>query len=323
MTPPPDSRIRLLARVMFAAGLLLLIFSKIPLSDVARSIGAEPAGLFLSALVLFASTFPLLALKWKTLLPEESFLALLKMILIGHFYSLAFPGQVAGEISKALILEDRNNSRERILASVVVDKITGFLSLLAVGLCGILFSAETLPPYLSLSLGGGIALFLALLFSFRIDAVFAFSSRMIARIGGRGASVRRLSRSALALIADWHEYSKKTGALSMNLGLGVAYTLINVFIYVILSGALGIPVGFSDWCWVSAALSLILFLPLTLGGLGVREGTLIGILGSFGVISSVSVALSLSIFLLQVLFAVLGGALELYRQLYPRRRTLS
>jgi uncharacterized membrane protein YbhN (UPF0104 family) len=58
------------------------------------------------------------------------------------------------------------------------------------------------------------------------------------------------------------------------------------------------------------ALTLALFLPLTVGGLGVREGTLIGLLGMFGCSSEIAIALSLTAFSFYVMLAVVGGVLS-------------
>ena len=61
--------------------------------------------------------------------------------------------------------------------------------------------------------------------------------------------------------------------------------------FYLLSRGLQLHIGFFDWSLIVGALTLALFLPLTIGGLGVREGTLIGILGIYGYGSETAIAI--------------------------------
>ena len=76
---------------------------------------------------------------------------------------------------------------------------------------------------------------------------------------------------------------------------------------------MGINILFFDWCWIQGVLSLALLLPLTFAGLGIREGTLISILGILGVAPEKALALSFSILGLQIILASIGGLIEFKR----------
>ena len=58
---------------------------------------------------------------------------------------------------------------------------------------------------------------------------------------------------------------------------------------------------------LNTILTIILFLPISISGLGIRETTLIGFLGSLGVTSEKAVALSVLMLFIQILCAMLGG----------------
>jgi uncharacterized membrane protein YbhN (UPF0104 family) len=79
----------------------------------------------------------------------------------------------------------------------------------------------------------------------------------------------------------------------------------------ILAKAIGINISYYDWCWVFGVISIVVLLPVTIGGVGLREGGFVLLLGYFGVQNDKALALSLSIFGLQITGALIGGAIDL------------
>ena len=88
--------------------------------------------------------------------------------------------------------------------------------------------------------------------------------------------------------------------------------------FYLLSRELHLAIGFYDWSWIVGALTLALFLPLTIGGLGIREGTLIGILALYGYGSETAVALSFVAFSFIIMVAIIGAALSFTIKVRPR-----
>jgi hypothetical protein len=73
---------------------------------------------------------------------------------------------------------------------------------------------------------------------------------------------------------------------------------------------LGVVLAPADWAWVVATASVAVLLPLSVGGLGLREGALIGCLSWLGVSGELAVALSLGVFAIMLIGALLGGMIE-------------
>lgn len=71
-----------------------------------------------------------------------------------------------------------------------------------------------------------------------------------------------------------------------------------------------ININFADWCWVFGVISLVVFLPITIGGIGLREGSFVILLGQLSVSSEKALALSLSIFGLQIIGGLTGGIID-------------
>ena len=90
----------------------------------------------------------------------------------------------------------------------------------------------------------------------------------------------------------------------------MVYQFVAILFFYLLSRGLQLHIGFFDWSWIVGALTLALFLPLTIGGLGVREGTLIGILGIYGYGSETAIAVSLTAFSFVIMLAIIGAVLS-------------
>ncbi len=89
---------------------------------------------------------------------------------------------------------------------------------------------------------------------------------------------------------------------------------------VVLARSLGIPIGLLDMGWIQAVISLASQLPFTMAdGLGVREVTIVALLGAFGISSERALALSFLIFTRSILIALMGGAIEAVVTLRNRR----
>jgi glycosyltransferase 2 family protein len=82
---------------------------------------------------------------------------------------------------------------------------------------------------------------------------------------------------------------------------------------VMLASKIGIELRVADWLWVFAVVSLAVLLPLSLGGIGIREGAFVGVLGFLGVAAELALALSLTIFAFQILVASAGAILDFSR----------
>jgi uncharacterized membrane protein YbhN (UPF0104 family) len=79
----------------------------------------------------------------------------------------------------------------------------------------------------------------------------------------------------------------------------------------LLGDALGIKLQWVDWTVVYAGVSLLMLLPISVAGLGLREGGYVGLLALFGYKASAALSLSFAILGASLVAALVGGGLEL------------
>lgn len=104
------------------------------------------------------------------------------------------------------------------------------------------------------------------------------------------------------------------------LGLSLVLHVLGVAIWAWLASSLGIGVGVLTIAWVRSAGLIAGLLPITVGGLGLREGTVVYLLMTFGVGGADALSLSLVAFAVTVLaIGAIGGLCEAVRLLLRAR----
>lgn len=307
-------KLTLALKILVSLLLMAFLFTKINLGDFLHTVhDIRPLYLIIGTAV-FILSFYINALKWKSLLPEKKILYLFNLNMISGFYSLILPGQVAGEAAKIVFMRRYDKNLERITASVLVDKISGFIGIIIVGIAGCLFSTRSVG-LITWMLVALMVLLIFFLLVFKIDPVYLIVAKWL----DLAARKLKFLNKIKGFITSWREYSKDNRALTLNILLGVLYQIVGVLLYFILSKTIDINVSVMDFSWIFSVLSLALFLPISISGIGVREGTLVGLLGLYGVPSEKALALSMIIFLTNIIRGLIGGVINLYYMVQQKK----
>ena len=189
-------KISVALKVAVTAALLLLLFWRTDFRAIVNTLSALTFGNWLLNLFWFLCGALIAAAKWKLLLPDQPFSALLKLTFIGQYYAMLLPGQVAGEAVKAYRLGKGRQDAEQIAASVMIDRITGFLGLLAVALVGVSLNSTGVRQQVFIALVLAIAALLALLFTFHLP----WWARITEAMGNRGPRAARISGSTAPVL---------------------------------------------------------------------------------------------------------------------------
>lgn len=253
------------------------------------------------------------AARWNLLCKKASFILLLKMVFVSRLYTTILPGQLFGEAAKVFHVRRScpNISTEEITTSVIVDKIVGLVGLLLVGICGV-FLSEKLPS-------GEMAVWFAicvltLCACLALPALPVFSrfiNSILDSIAKRSGKAEKIASTLRLFLESWQAYMQTPFVLIGSIFIGFVFQAILAASMYYLGFAVSAQVPFADWCWIFAILSVALLLPISFAGLGVREATLVGFLGIFGVSHELALSISILALFLQVVDALIGGAILL------------
>jgi uncharacterized protein (TIRG00374 family) len=251
--------------------------------------------------------------KWRLLLPLHDFRSLLFVSLIGQFYSTVLPGQIAGEIAKVFYLGKSQDDSEQVAASVIVDKLTGVLGLLIVASGGAITSSYQVPIVIPLSLVVFTIIFLIILFFLKLPIAYQVIVKIIRQTALRCPRFNQFMLQVIRILDVWAQFLANPFRLIYVFFLGASFQVICIWINILLAQDLGIKIPFSEWCWIFGLVSIAVLFPISIGGIGVREGVFAGVLSLQGVPVEKSIALSFAVFGVSLIGALIGGGLEVFR----------
>ena len=97
--------------------------------------------------------------------------------------------------------------------------------------------------------------------------------------------------------------------------LGVQFS--RILVYWTAGAAVGLEVGLRFFIGFQPVAAIAAALPISVGGLGVREGVLVELFGGIGVEESLAFATSILGYAAGILVSLLGGILFIVRRIHP------
>lgn len=294
-------------RVVVSAGLLALVATRIDFSKAAHSLARGEWGWFALAVLALVLAFSVASYRWHLYLQasevDRSWRRALSAYFLGVFTSNFLPSQVGGDVLRALVVS-RQGARVRSFATVVIDRASALACLIAVAWVFVAADSRVVPRSLLLALAVVSALFV----------LFVTATLVAGRARGR---LRRLLPARLrpaAVEAVAAVRSSFTGAvLTRTILLGAVFQLLGVASAWSIGRSIGLHVAASALVTSLPLVVVLSFLPFSIGGLGIREGGFVVLLGRAGVSATDATVFSLLNGLAFAL-ASLPGALALFQR---------
>lgn len=305
-------------KALVSALLVALLLWRVDVAEVGRVLAVASPGLMGLAGLLFFLMHVLNALKLRVLLPELRAGRLLAYTLVAQLYALVLPGQLAGEAVKAYRLsrdEGRGQGQGEIggggiVSAVAFDKVTGIVGLLLLTGGGLAVQSARFGDGLLV----GVGLVLAGLVAATVLLAWAPARALLLALLGWRAGPRRealLLGPLRRFLEAWRDQTRRPGRALLSVAVGIAVQVAAVAGSQALGLAVGIDQPFSVWGAVIGLMSVIVLMPVTVAGIGLREASLVGLLDLVGVPHAQSLALGFGILTFQVMVALLGAVIDL------------
>lgn len=232
----------------------------------------------------------------------------LVMYLRATFYGVFLPGVLGGDVVRATLCKLKTGAEMiRIASSIALERLAGMWCLALIGAAGVcLLSAQWRGqvPWPALFAAPVLALSMPLLF---------WSAPWLRRQSERLPVPTVLSR-ALGLVYRFFFPAQgvSRGLMIKVLAAGVLFQGSELVVFAYFSHVLGAEVPWSYWLFVVPLVYLLTVLPVSLGGLGVREGALVWLLGLAGVSASVAALLAFLVYFNRVVLASTGALVNFW-----------
>ncbi len=308
-----------LAKVAVTGLLLTLLVRQVDRESLLPLLARLDLGHFVLAITMHMTAFLLTGLRWWRLLvvqlPDARFASVLPSYLMGVFANNVLPTTVGGDAARTLHLHMLRLPLDALVSSAFVDRLLGVVSVFLMG--GL---ALTLFPHDEAARTLGLGVLAALVLGIIVTSV-AVSKRagtLLARVEKRFGE-RRFIGFVLRAIGQCQRYGQTPGLIIALTLLTLVSQSIIVLLYALLAQGLGVAIDVGALFYVIPTVLMAANIPISVGGLGVREGALVGLLALFGVPASEAVGLSI-VYLLVLWITTLPGAVAM---LFLRRAQAS
>lgn len=308
-------RIGWLIKLGVSAALIYVLLRRYPISlatvgETFRSVSLIPLAI---AAVLLFNQFILSSIKWRLILESHGIKMplglLVQSYMIGNFFSAFLPSSYMGDFVRIADVSRRTGRSFESASAVVLERLSGLAALTAAGCGASLYirQAYDQPIFGRLTwVFGGILLLLIGVF---LPGVVPALRRLAAAIPVRFARkvVDRIDRAVT-------HYRERPALLVRILLWSIAFQVAAYTIFFIYGRALHIDLPYI-YCFAFVPVVYLLeALPISIAGIGLREGGLIYFLGLIGLSSSHAIALSIIVLSGRYAMNAMGGALFAMRK---------
>ena len=317
-TSSPRTALLLAAKVAVSVVLFAWLFRRVDWAAIGPALGhATPFWILAAAGLLFASHL-LASYQWGRLLRaagiELPFWKVVSYYHVGLFFNNFLPANVGGDLARTLDASRSGSSRATALSTVILDRLLGTVALGAIAVITTLPALghfHLLVPYLGVLTFFAMAM--VMLRAVLEPRVLAVLEKVLSRVG-----LGRLSPALDELSGSLAAFRGQRPLLLELFAVALGVQVMRIGVHVLFARALGLSVPAAYFFLFVPLLAVIVSLPISLNGIGVREGAGILLFGLVGLDRSNAFALQFGTYLVAVGVSMLGGLVFLMR--IPGRR---
>ncbi|MFM7616528.1 MAG: lysylphosphatidylglycerol synthase transmembrane domain-containing protein [Actinomycetes bacterium] len=303
--PPPQRRIGSWLRITVSVVLLAVLISRVDLSN------ALPQQRHLSTLLWLAGAFGcalggvvLSAWRWERVLlvfdREVRLRTLVAHYFSGQFVGNVLPSTIGGDVVRVSRLTRTIGDAPTAFGSVALERLTGFIALPVLSLIGFAIDPSLLGADRS-----WIALLASAITITALGAIVFLAGHP--RLAGRFRHDEGWTRFIGAVHVGVERMRREPRRAAAALGTAMLYQASLVVTMWCVAHALDAPVPTAALLAYIPAVAMAQVLPLSLAGLGVREGMLVLLLTPLGVTTGQAVGIGLLWYLIMLVVSMFGA----------------
>jgi len=296
----------LVAKLLVTAACLWWLSRYVDLAAIKQSLSGFSVSVILVCVLLHVGSYIAGAVRWwylfSYLAGPVRFGQVLPTYYLGVFFNNFLPSAYGGDLARSARLYVSGMSGNALVGSAVMDRLLGLAAVIVIGGVALMFTdVGPFNPLARTVFAGGAGV---LMVSVLLFVLPGWGRAMDSRFGRRWP---RLS----ALMTGFLSYRKALRLLLKAFLLSALNQMLVVVVFLLL--AREAQLGVSDLLLVTLLMLVFLVasLPVSLGGLGPREGALLALLMPFGVEASAVLAVSIA-YLVVLWVSALPGLFMLF-----------
>ncbi len=294
-------------RIGVSVALLFFLFRQIDEKSIWGIVKNINKPLLLLAFFIFFFNYVLCFYRWRMLLKGAGIHLSLKRIIIsfsgGIFFNLFLPSTIGGDLIRSIDLGVHTKRPKEIFATVILDRLSGYIGLVIVTLSALLFGYRFIQSK-------SVATAVLIIASILVGILLVFFNDFIY------SRINKLLHSPKAgkireYITDVHKeiyvFRRHKIIILSNILLSIMVQAIMPVVFYIIALALGVNINIIYFFVYLPIIGAITLLPISIGGLGLRDAITIFFFAQAGLSKDISFAMSLLNFSFLAVYAGIGG----------------
>ena len=293
-----------LCKIAVSVIAMAIVLAMVDIQETVQQLASVDWRYFLAALALYLVGVVVRAGRWQALLEAQetriSLGVLTGLYFAGAFFSNLLPSGIGGDVVKMYELAERSDDPPTAISTVLADRALGLLVLFSLAIVTLPWGWQVVSPpvvlvILGLAMASVVGLWLLL------------NRRLVSWLQERIPPFRKIMEKPkiAAFYRSLHRYRGKP--LRRASLLSLIFNLMLIAVVALIGRSLDVDLSIKYYLLFVPIISTLLALPISLGGLGVREGGYVYLFTQVGVARSIALSMSLSFYAIALITGLLGG----------------
>jgi len=301
---------KIFIKLIVSLVLIVILLKSVNISEFFRSFQNANLMILILAFSIAIPGILISTYKWKIFLNVHgiinvSFLRLWKLYHIGMFFNNFLPTDVGGDVVRSYDVGKLSNKQAESLAAVFMERITGIMAVIIYGIIGVFLNWSMAANLKLTYLGFGGFIFSAICLCLLFHEGFAAWIKRKLEFRAINKLVNKINSFYLSLIY----YKKDIKILLHTMTISMIFQCLAIFYVYLLIISLDLACSFIQLLLIVPMITLIGIIPITINGIGLREGAFVFLFAKIGISPSESFALSLLYRIGSLIPSILGGFL--------------
>ena len=286
---------------------LAVIFNQIDLTQAWVQFSRLPLNFIVYALVFYTCLQWLSCIRWQIVLSPSGHnlptYRLMASYFAGMFLNIFLPGSVGGDVYRVYKVAKDTKDLEVALISVFLERFTGLAALSAMAVVGLVPAFELIGRWDIIVLFFGCVVAL-------VGSTLLIVNPYLLRLTEPWLKKLRLTKIITRMAKIQYllcQFAQHRQALALSTGMSLFLQFAIVYYHYLVAQQLGISISFLELLVFIPIIVVITMLPISLGGLGLKEGLWVYLFTRVGLSAEEALLLSLTIMAFSWLLSLPGS----------------
>lgn len=298
--------LKLFIKISISVLLLIFLFNRIDFKKIFLCIRTADVLSLGFGFLLFILVILMALIRWiillRTLKKGISFSRIFSSYSGGLFFNLFLPSAIGGDITRIIDLSAHTKDTSSIFATVLLDRLFGCVGLVLVALVGFLYAY-----FIGLACDLKLLFFILLVLIIMAPFILTLFNKKIFNFINKILFFKILQDFSAKFHNSCYRFRFEKKALLNSILLSVALQAVYAIVSYFIGRSLGITINIIYYLIFVPIINTITILPISIGGLGLRDNAAIVLFSALGVSSDKIAAMTLINFGFIFFIGIIGG----------------